>query len=68
MGARVGVGARPRQTGAPAKPNHLPSGHGPGFLGPQCAPEENSKLFHYALINPGLSALGKVTLVIKMPL
>lgn len=65
---RVGVGERPQHTGAPAKPNHLSSGHRHVFLGTECAPKEDSKLFHYALINPGLSALGKATLFIKMPL
>lgn len=32
------------------------------------SPEGQSKLFHSLLINPGLSASGKVTLFIKMPL
>lgn len=32
------------------------------------SPEEQPKLFHSLLINPGLSASGKVTLFIKMPL
>lgn len=68
LGWESGGGGRPRHTGAPAKPNDLSSGHGPVFLGTECAPEEDSKLFLYALINPGLSALGKVTLFIKMPL
>lgn len=61
-------GERPQHTGAPAKPNHISSGHWPPFLGTYCPPEEYPKLFHYTLINPGLSALGKVTLFIKMPL
>lgn len=68
VGTRVGVGERPQHTGAPAKPNHISSGHWPPFLGTYCPPEEYPKLFHYTLINPGLSALGKVTLFIKMPL
>lgn len=68
VGTRVGGGERPQHTGAPAKPNHVSSGHCGPLLGIRHPPEEHPKLFHYALINPGLSALGKVTLFIKMPL
>lgn len=68
MGTRVGVGERPPHTGTPAKPNHISSAHWPLYLGTDYAPEEYPKLFHCVLINLGLSASGKVTLVIKMPL
>lgn len=68
VGTGVGVGERPQHTGAPAQPSHISSGHWLPFLGTHCPPEEQPKLFHSALINPGLSALGKVTLFIKMPL